>query len=112
MTNEEMLKVLRDLKYQFDDRIKESKYSKDEDLLEALESNKMASKALDMAIQMSIKTLEQQPCEDAVSRKIDEFELKGKTAEVWIVKGKLQIRYLGAIHNIPLPSVTPKEKED
>lgn len=50
-----MLKVLEDLKYQFDDRIAESEYSKDEDLLEALESNKMASEALDMAI----KTLEQ-----------------------------------------------------
>ncbi len=46
--------------------------------------------------------------EDVVSQKIDEFELKGKTAEVWIVKGKLQIRYLGIIHNIPLPLVTPK----
>lgn len=52
MTNEEMLKVLEDLKYQFDDRIAESEYSKDEDLFEALESNKMTSEALDMAIKI------------------------------------------------------------
>ena len=48
MTNEEMLKVLEDLKYQFDDRIAEAEYCKEEDILEALESNKMASKVLDI----------------------------------------------------------------
>ena len=64
MTSEEALEILENLKYQFDDRIAESEYSKDKDLLEALESNKTASEALEMAI----KTLEQQPCEDLVSR--------------------------------------------
>lgn len=53
-----------------------------------------------------------EPCENIVSRKIDEFEVKGKTAEVWIVKGKLQIRCLGVIHNIPLSLVTPQPCED
>lgn len=61
---------------------------------------------------MAIKALEQEPCEDAISQKIDEFELNGKTAEIWIVKGKLQIRCLGVIHNIPLSSVIPQPCED
>jgi len=52
-----------------------------------------------------------EPCEDAISQKIDEFEIKGKTVEIWIVKGKLQIRYLGIIHNISLPPVTPARKK-
>lgn len=64
MTNEEAIVVLGDLKYQFDDRIAESEYSKEEDILEALQSNKTASEALDMAI----KALEKEPCGDAVSR--------------------------------------------
>jgi len=57
------------------------------------------------------KILMQQPCEDAISsepRKIDEWDIKGKTAELWIVNGKLQIRYLGTIHNTDLPFVHPK----
>ena len=62
------------------------------------------------AITVISKWLEQEPCDDTVIRKIDEFEVKGKTAEVWIVKGKLQIRCLGVIHNILLSSVTPKKK--
>lgn len=63
------------------------------------------------ALNMAIKALEQQSCEDAVSsepRKIDEWDINGKTAELWIVKGKLQIRYLGTIHNTDLHSVQPK----
>ena len=39
MTNEEMLKVLEDLKYQFDDRIEEAEYCKEEDILEALKQH-------------------------------------------------------------------------
>ena len=64
------------------------------------------------AINILNEMLEQQPCEDAVSReprKIDEWDIKGKTAELWIVNGKLQIRYQGTIHNTDLPSVTPKD---
>lgn len=83
MTNEEMLKVLRDLKYQFDDRIAESEYCKEEDILEALESNKMASEALDMAIKMSIKTLEQSSV-DVVSRQavLDTLDKMDKALDV------------------------------
>lgn len=43
-------------------------------------------------------------------KKIDEWEIQGKNAELWIVKDNLQIRYLGTIHNIPLFSVSSKEK--
>lgn len=57
--------------------------------------------------ELAIKALEQQPYENVISQKIDEFEIKEKPAEIWIVKGKLQIRYLGVIHNIPLSLVTP-----
>ena len=56
--------------------------------------------------------LNQQPCDDVISQKIDEFELNGKTAEIWIVKGKLQIRCLGVIHNISLSSVTSQPCDD
>lgn len=78
--------------------------------LEASISNEM-DKDIE-AFDTAIKALEQEPCEDAVSQKIDEFELNGKTAEIWIVKGKLQIRCLGVIHNIPLSSVIPQPCED
>ena len=64
------------------------------------------------AIALISKWLEQQPCENTINQKIDEFELNGKTAEIWIIKGKLQIRYLGIIHNIPLSSVVPQYCED
>lgn len=59
---------------------------------------------------VNIGALATKPCGDAVSReprKIDEWDIKGKTAELWIVNGKLQIRHLGTIHNTDLPSVTP-----
>ena len=35
---------------------------------------------------------------------LDEWEIKGKKAELWIINGKLQVRYLGTIHNVELPS--------
>ncbi len=69
-----------------------------------------ANNRLLVAYNMAIKALEQEPCEDAISsepRKIDEWDIKGKTAELWIVNGKLQIRYLGTIHNTDFHSVTP-----
>lgn len=37
-------------------------------------------------------------------RLLDEWEIKGKKAELWIINGKLQVRYLGTIHNVELPS--------
>ena len=46
------------------------------------------------------------------ARCIDRWNIGDKEAEAWIVKGKLQIRHGGVIHNIDLagiPSVTPKE---
>lgn len=58
----------------------------------------------------NIGALATKSCEDAISsepKKIDEWDIKGKTAELWIVNGKLQIRYQGTIHNTDLPSVTP-----
>ena len=58
----------------------------------------------------NIGALATKPCEDAISSesmKIDEWDIKGKPAELWIVNGKLQIRYQGTIHNTDLPSVTP-----
>ena len=39
---------------------------------------------------------------------IDKWDLDGKKAELWIVKGKLQIRNRGTSHNIDLSSVTPQ----
>ena len=57
-----------------------------------------------------MKALEQEPCESDEVKKIDEWKIQEKTAELWIVKGNLQIRYLGTIHNTPLPSVTPQQK--
>lgn len=54
--------------------------------------------------------LEQEPCRDVEIKKIDEWEIQGKNAELWIVKGNLQVRYLGTIHNISLPLVTPQPK--
>ena len=59
---------------------------------------------------LAIEALEQQPCEEAEIKKIDEWEIQGKHIELWIVKGNLQVRYLGTIHNIPLSFVTPKKK--
>lgn len=44
------------------------------------------------------------------AKKIDGWEIQGKNAELWSIKDNLQVRYLGTIHNIPLSSVTPKEK--
>ncbi len=104
MTNEEMLKVLEDLKYQFDDRIAESEYSKDKDLLEALQSNKMASKALDMAI----KALEKEPCEDCISRQaVLDLAITIKTDDY---SGN-EILEVVEVEDIKmLPPVTPKEK--
>ena len=61
------------------------------------------------AVAIISKYLEQQPCEDTEIKKIDEWEIKGKNAELWIVKGNLQIRYLGTIHNIPLQSINSQE---
>lgn len=55
--------------------------------------------------QKAIKALELGSYEDIEVRKIDEWEIQGKIAELWIVKGNLQVRYLGTIHNIPLPPV-------
>ena len=40
---------------------------------------------------------------------IDKWDIGGKEAELWIVKGKLQVRNRGTIHNIDLSSVTPQE---
>ena len=57
----------------------------------------------------AIKALEQEPCDDAKIKKIDEWEIKGKIAELWIVNGNLQVRYLGTIHSIPLLSVNLQE---
>lgn len=57
MSVEEALIILDDLKYQFDDRIAESEHSKEEELLEALQSNKAASEALEMAIK-SLETIQ------------------------------------------------------
>lgn len=57
-------------------------------------------------------SLEQKLSTDMVSQKIDEFKLNGKIVEIWIVKGKLQIRYLGVIHNIPLSLVISQSCED
>lgn len=97
MTNEEAIVVLEDLKYQFDDRIAESEYSKDKDLLEALQSNKMASKALDMAI----KALEQEPCEDAISR---QYLLDN------CVMDKVTMPYVPVCRIKDAPPVTPQLK--
>lgn len=58
-----------------------------------------------------IKALEQEPCEDIKVKKIDEWKIKGKNAELWIVKGNLQVHYLGTIHNIPLSLVTSQAIE-
>ena len=58
------------------------------------------------------EALSQEPCDDTEIKKIDEWEIKGKNVEVWLVKGKLQVRYLGTIHNIPLPPVKSQEPCD
>ena len=61
-------------------------------------------------IKASIEAINKEAQGDLISResmKIDEWDIKGKTAELWIVNGKLQIRYQGTIHNTDLPSVTP-----
>ncbi len=64
-----------------------------------------------LALNRLIFALEkQEPCESDEVKKIDEWEIQGKTAELWIVKGNLQVRYLGTIHNTTLPSITPKQK--
>ena len=47
---------------------------------------------------------------DEEAIKIDEWEIKGKKAEVWIVKGKLQIRALGVIHNVELKALEENRK--
>ena len=42
--------------------------------------------------------------------KVDEWEIEGKKAEVWIVKGKLQIRAFGVIHNVELKALEENRK--
>lgn len=53
--------------------------------------------------------VEAQSCVDTEPQKIHEWEIHGKRAELWIVKGKLQIRALGTIHNVSLPLIQPCE---
>lgn len=40
------------------------------------------------------------PSDDSL---IDKWQINGKFAELHIVKGKLQVRYLGSIHNVDKP---------
>jgi len=56
-----------------------------------------------------IDWLDHNPCEDVEAKKIDEWEIHGENVELWVVKGNLQVRYLGTIHNIPLPLVKRQE---
>ena len=37
--------------------------------------------------------------------KIHEWSIVGQPAELWIVKGKLQIRHRGTIHNTDIPHI-------
>lgn len=64
------------------------------------------------AFDMAIKALKQKPCDDAVSReafKFDEWDIGDKKAELWVIKGRLQIRHRGTIHNVDFP-VLPKRE--
>ena len=47
-----------------------------------------------------------------MGRLIDEWDIDDKKAEAWIVKGKMQIRYHGSIHNIELSTVGLIPKAD
>lgn len=54
---------------------------------------------------------EQEPCGGCINtepKKIDEWDICGKSAELWIVDSKIQIRHRGTIHNVALPSIQPK----
>lgn len=41
--------------------------------------------------------------------KFDEWDIGDKKAELWVIKGRLQIRYEGTIHNVDFP-VLPKRE--
>ena len=43
---------------------------------------------------------------------IDKWDIDDKKAEAWIVKGKMQIRYHGSIHNIELSKMGLIPKAD
>ena len=49
-------------------------------------------------------------CISTEPKKIDEWDICGKSAELWIVNGKIQIRHRGTIHNVVLPSIQSKVK--
>ena len=44
--------------------------------------------------------------------KIDEWVINGLAAELWVVKGKLQVRYGGTIHNIPLERIAEEKARE
>ena len=97
MTGEEAIELLRRMEYYdrpFDNSIESS----------------MNTCKLHKAVNMAIKALEQGACDDTVSQKLDEWDLCGKRAELWIIRGKLQIRYMGTVHNINYPPVTPTQR--
>ena len=53
--------------------------------------------------------------DDAVSReafKFDEWDIGDKKAELWVVKGRLQIRHRGTIHNVDFPVLPKRERSD
>ena len=109
MTKEE---ALRKIKGYLTDLIPQEDYTEVEEIVKALEQEPCPywDYGLNTCRHANIGALATRSCEDAVSReprKIDEWDIKGKTAELWIVNGKLQIRYQGTIHNTDLPSVTP-----
>ena len=67
---------------------------------------------VDMALVAdAIKALEQELTNNYLENGcIDKWEdVDGKKVEAWIVKGKIQIRHRGAIHNFALPSVILQE---
>ena len=64
-------------------------------------------------LKVTLDELENNSDEDSISReakKIDEWDICGKPAELWVVNGKIQIRHRGTIHNVALSSIQPKAR--
>ena len=55
-----------------------------------------------------------EPYDDCMSKeafKFDEWDIEDKKAELWVVKGRLQIRHRGTIHNVDFPVLPKSESE-
>lgn len=104
MTREEVIEKLNELKIIFEDCMVDAEG--DRDAAEALKNNQDSAKALDIAI----KALEQEPCEDAISRQ-EVLDILDDTVKDYIKENDFdKAQGVAWVKAQKLPSVTPQPK--